>query len=256
MKTQWIESANGVRIAYDVSGSGPALMLLHGAGKDRADWHKLGYVKRLQEDFTVINVDLRGSGESDFLAEIADYEITKILTDLYAVADACQASHFAVWGYSLGGNIARYLGAWSGRITAAALVGVPFGPAVNAEFDRFIDEFTAKWGATAENYRTGNLAAGKRQAAIKGRIPVWVACFQAMRNWPAIAPGEMKCPTLLLAGSKNKAALPWVQEHASTLENTHVQVHLVEGLTHPQEFSQVALVFPQVHAFLAGSARE
>ena len=64
METQFITSPDGVRIAYDINGQGPALMLLHGAGKNKQDWHKVGYVKRLESDFTVITVDIRGSGET------------------------------------------------------------------------------------------------------------------------------------------------------------------------------------------------
>lgn len=250
MKTQFVESKDGTRIAYDVTGNGPALMLLHGAGKERRDWHKLGYVKRLQQDFTVITVDLRGSGESDFLVDIEDYVIEKIVADLYAVADACQVSHFAVWGYSLGGNIARYLGAWSDRIVAVAIIGISFGPAVDATFDQFIDEFIEKWGAMAGAYQAGDLSAGKRKTAVKGRIPVWVACFQAMRGWPSVSPVEMQCPTLLLAGSKNKSAIQWMDANRGGLDDTAVRVTVVDGLTHPQEFSQVEKIFSPVYEFL------
>jgi pimeloyl-ACP methyl ester carboxylesterase len=253
MKPQFAESIDGAHIAYDVTGSGPALMLLHGAGKGRRDWHKLGYVERLQQDFSVIAVDLRGSGESSFLANIEDYTIEKIIADLHAVADACQVSRFAVWGYSLGGNIARYLGAWSNRVTSVAMIGVPFGPAVDEAFDQFINEFVAKWGPQADAYRAGGLNAEKRQSVIKGRIPVWVACFQAMRKWPGISPGEMQCPTLLLAGSKNKSAIQWIDANRDVLEHARVRVEIVDGLNHPQEFSQVVRVFPQVYSFLRSS---
>ncbi len=250
MKPQFIESPDGTRIAYEVAGRGPALMLLHGAGKDRRDWHKPGYVERLQQDFTVISVDVRGSGDSDFLTNIEDYAIEKIVADLYAVADACQATRFAVWGYSFGGNIARYLVAWSERVVAAAVVGVPFGPAVNSEFDQFIHEFTVKWGPLADAYRAGALDAEKHQSAIKGRIPVWIACFQAMRQWPPIAPADVQHPTLLLAGSKNTSTVQWIETNRRALEDTQVQVKIVEGLNHLQEFSQVDRVFPRVNLFL------
>ena len=68
-------SVGGTRIAYDVTGSGSALMLLHGAGKTRRDWHKLGYVERLKDDFTVITADIRGTGDSDHLYDIVDYAL-------------------------------------------------------------------------------------------------------------------------------------------------------------------------------------
>lgn len=210
----------------------------------------MGYVERLKQDFTVISVDLRGTGDSDVLTAIEDYRIEKICQDVYAVADACQAQQFAVWGYSLGGNIARYLGAWSPRVTAIAVIGVPFGPAVDQAFDQFIDEFISKWGAQAEAYRTGKLSDEKRKSAIKGRIPVWVACFQAMRAWPSIDPGDLHCPALLLVGAKNKNTLQWVDTNRQALERAGVAIKIVAGLNHAQEFSQVEQVYPLVSSFL------
>ena len=252
MNTQFTTSADGTQIAYDLTGQGPALMLLHGAGKDRQDWHKLGYVERLKHDFTVITVDIRGSGQSQFLANIDDYRIEKICADIEAVAEACHVQEMYVWGYSFGGNIARYLGAWSERVKAIVMIGVPFGPAVDDEFDKFIDEFVTKWGALAEAYRSGALSGPKQQSAIKGRIPVWVACFQAMRAWPSIAPDAVRCPSMLLVGTGNKGVYKWVTSNRQALDKANVQIEVVEGLNHPQEFSKIEQVYPLVAPFLKG----
>jgi pimeloyl-ACP methyl ester carboxylesterase len=249
MTTQFIISKDGTRIAYDVTGKGPALVLLHGAGKTRRDWHKVGYVERLRDEFTVISIDLRGSGDSDYLADIADYAIEKICADIFAVADACDVQQFFVWGFSLGGNIARYLGAWSDRVIAMAVVGVPFGPAVDEEFDRYIDEFVEKWGPLAKAYNEGKLTEKKRQSAIKGRIPVWVACFQAMRDWPRVDPGDMGCPTMLVVGTKNKSVMKWAEANREALDKAAIHTEIIEGLGHQQEFSKIDQVFPIVRSF-------
>ena len=251
MKTQFAISADGARIAYDVTGQGPCLVLLHGGGQDRRGWHKLGYVDRLKRDFTVIAIDIRGSGQSEFLVDINDYDIDKICADVSAVAGACNAEQFVVWGYSFGGNIARYLGAWSERVKAIAVIGVPFGPAVGDEFAKFIDQFVAKWGALAEAYRTGAMSPAKQKSAVKGQIPALVACFQAMRDWPSIDPGEVRCPALLLAGSRNTGVMKWIAANRQALGRANVQVEIVDGLDHPQEFSQVEQVYPRVAPFLA-----
>lgn len=255
IQTQFAVSVDGTRIAYDLSGRGPFLILLHGAGKDRRDWHKLGYVERLRPEFTVVSVDLRGSGESDFLVNISDYAVEKICADVIAVADACDAGRFAVWGYSLGGNIARYLGAWSDRLSAIAMIGVPFGPAVDQQFDQFIDDFVQKWAGVADAYKAGDLSTAKHQSAVKGRIPVWVACFQAMRQWPAIEPDAVRCSAMLLVGTRNTSAFKWVISHRQSLEQANIHVEIVEGLSHPQEFTQVEQVFPAVSRFLQRHAR-
>jgi pimeloyl-ACP methyl ester carboxylesterase len=253
MSTQFITTSDGVRIAFDVIGQGPALMLLHGAGKTRKDWHRVGYVGRLKEDFRVINVDIRGSGESDCLTQIDDYAIEKICNDLEEVADACGVQQIGVWGYSFGGNIARYLGAWSNRVKAIAVIGVPFGRAVHEDFNRYIDEFIEKYGPLAKAYSEGALSEKKRKSAIKGRIPVWVACFQAMRGWPSIEAGDVDCATLLLAGTKNRSTLEWLKENDEALERAGVQVEIVEGLTHQQEFNQIDRVYPAVRSFFEGT---
>ncbi len=252
MATQYITTSDGVQIAYDVTGQGPALVLLHGAGKTRKDWHKVGYVGRLSKDFRVITVDIRGSGESDVLTQIDDYAIEKICKDLEEVMEACGEQQVGVCGYSFGGNIARYLGAWSNRVRAIAVIGVPFGPAVNEEFDRYIDEFIEKYGGLARAYADGRVSEKERKSAIKGRIPVWVACFQAMRDWPSIEAGEMGCAKLLLSGTRNKSAQEWIEENGKSLEEAGVQVEIVEGLTHQQEFSQIDRVYPIVRSFFEG----
>src|SRR5687768_13543220 len=58
-------AADGAKIAYDVAGTGPALLLVHGGGQTRQSWQQLGYVDRLKNRFTVITLDLRGHGDSD-----------------------------------------------------------------------------------------------------------------------------------------------------------------------------------------------
>ena len=250
MKTQFITSPDGVHLAYDVTGQGPALMLLHGAGKDRQDWKKAGYVKRLESDFTVITVDMRGSGESEFLTQSSDFTVEKICDDHYALADACEAERFAIWGYSFGGNIARYLGAWSDRISAIAVIGVPFGPAVDAAFDRFIDDYLEKYGHMASAYQDGEANQKKPKSKIKAHIPVFAACFQAMRDWPSIEPADLKCPAMLLAGTRNKNVMNYVEANRATLDSAGIQVEVIDGLNHQQEFSQIDQVFPVVSSFL------
>jgi pimeloyl-ACP methyl ester carboxylesterase len=253
MSTQFVTTSDGARIAYDVIGQGSALMLLHGAGKTRNDWHKVGYIDRLKEDFRIINIDIRGSGESDCLTRIDDYAIEKIYQDLVEVAEACGVKQMRVWGYSFGGNIARYLGAWSDRVKAIAVIGVPFGCVVQEEFDRYIDEFIEKYGPLARSYNEEKMSVKQHKSAIKGRIPVWVACFQAMRGWPSIEANDVNCAALLLAGTKNRSVLEWLKENEESLEKTRVRIEIVKGLTHQQEFSQIDRVYPIVRSFFENS---
>lgn len=249
MKANQIVSPDGTCIAYDVAGQGPYLVLLHGAGKTRKDWHTAGYVDQLKQDFTVVTLDIRGTGDSDKPLTAADYAIEKICADITAVADACGAKKFGVWGFSFGGNIARYLGAWSRRVTAIAVIGVPFGFAVDAKFDQYIAELENKWGDAVRAYNAGKLSEKERKELLKRQLPVWLPCFQAMRTWPAVEPEAVHCPVLLLVGTRNKDTLTWVESHRPTLDRAKVRVEIVEGLNHNQEFSEVEKVLPVVRPF-------
>jgi len=53
-------SSDGIRIAYEVHGTGPVLLLLHGFSNDRSLWAKHGRIAHLQPAFTVITMDMRG----------------------------------------------------------------------------------------------------------------------------------------------------------------------------------------------------
>jgi pimeloyl-ACP methyl ester carboxylesterase len=65
MNTSFVVAPDGTHSAYDVTGKGSAIILLHGGWHTRQHWHDVGYVKQLKNNFTVITIDIRGNGESD-----------------------------------------------------------------------------------------------------------------------------------------------------------------------------------------------
>src|SRR6266545_2573223 len=125
VNTKFVTAKDGTKIAYEVSGSGPAIMLLHGAGQTRQEWQRTDYVKRLSPQFTVITVDLRGNGESDKPTKVEAYAIDRLTEDLLAVADAAGAQRFHVWGFAYGAVVGRYLAARSDRVRAMVYIGMP-----------------------------------------------------------------------------------------------------------------------------------
>ena len=97
---QLVAAADGTGIAYEVSGSGPPIVLLHGITEDHHAWAPV--VDRLRPDFTCIALDARGHGESDVAA--IDYEPLTFAGDIATVVDAVELSGPPVLvGHSLGG---------------------------------------------------------------------------------------------------------------------------------------------------------
>jgi len=252
--TSFAVSRDGVRVAYDLTGTGPTLMLLHGGGQSRRVWHELGYVGRLRDHFTVVTVDIRGNGESDSPIDVEAYSIDHLEDDVLSVADAVGETRFSVWGYSYGGNIARYLPAHSDRVTKLVMIGVPFGAAAPAEFRAYAVNLRTKWTPTIEAHRAGRLSLESlsEQDRIwwqKGNIPSTVAQLSAILNWPPVQPSDLQCPTLWVMGTDNETAMRSLKEYQQSLSATNVTAHLLPGLAHDEELKRIDDVLATMRDF-------
>ena len=157
MNTFFATSPDGTRVAYDCLGAGPAILLVHGGGGNRQEWHSTGYVSRLQDGFTVITLDLRGHGESGQPTAPADYTTDKMGQDILAVADACGVERFALWGMSFGGKVSRYLAVQSERVSKLVLIGTPLGLGVSGERRQETIDFCAHWPPIVQAQSQGRL---------------------------------------------------------------------------------------------------
>lgn len=93
-------SKDGTIIAYEQSGSGPALILVSAALADRSGNRRLA--QYLSDQFTVINYDRRGRGAS---GNTSPYVIEKEVEDIAALVDASGGSAF-LFGSSSGSVLA------------------------------------------------------------------------------------------------------------------------------------------------------
>ncbi|MDJ0752289.1 MAG: alpha/beta hydrolase [Ardenticatenaceae bacterium] len=260
-QTSFAATTDGLHIAYDVSGEGPFLMLLHGGGgsQSRRKWHEVGYVSRLHDQFTVITMDIRGHGESDKPTDPNSYTIDQMCDDVLAVADACEAKQFVLWGYSFGGNIGRFLATRSNRVTRFIVIGIPFGPAAGGSFRQFIDEFQLKWKPVVDLHAQDqliltNLSEEDRGIWQRVDIPVMLAWLTAMLDWPENHPGELRCPTLWLSGSKNEGTIASMDSYSDSVNQTNVEIQIIEGLNHQQEFDEIDRVLPVLLEYSLGNS--
>lgn len=99
-------TVNGVDLYYEKSGSGPAIILLHGNGESGKVFDKL--VPQLETDFTVYNVDSRCQGRSGEASEIS-YEL--MAEDMAAFITALNIEKPIFYGFSDGGNVGLILAA-------------------------------------------------------------------------------------------------------------------------------------------------
>ena len=97
--TGTVTSADGTEIAYERSGSGPPLVLVHGGTLDRRAWDLADVRASLAEDATVYAIDRRGRGGS---GDAEEYEPEREFEDVAAVVESIDEP-VTLLGHSSGG---------------------------------------------------------------------------------------------------------------------------------------------------------
>ncbi|MEC9453498.1 MAG: alpha/beta hydrolase [Alphaproteobacteria bacterium] len=94
-------TSDGLKLFYEDQGSGEPLVLVHGFGQDSSAW--VDVADSYARFFRVINVDLRGGGQS----EVPDqsYTAQDLATDIVNLADVLDVERIHFCGFSLGGAI-------------------------------------------------------------------------------------------------------------------------------------------------------
>ncbi len=80
---------DGVKIYYEVHGSGPTLLLTHGYSSTSAMWQ--GQIAALSKHHTLVLWDMRGHGQSDYPDDPAAYSEALTVADMAALLDAVGA---------------------------------------------------------------------------------------------------------------------------------------------------------------------
>jgi pimeloyl-ACP methyl ester carboxylesterase len=101
--------ANGVRLHYLRSGSGPTLVLLHGWPEWSHVWRPV--LERIAGEFDLVAPDFRGFGDSQktSLAPTKDATPEILAADILALADALGLKRFGLVAHDIGGFVTPML---------------------------------------------------------------------------------------------------------------------------------------------------
>ncbi len=91
------------RICVDIAGDGPLLVLLHGIGGNKLNWHL--QLPEFSKYFTTVAWDARGYGGSDDYE--GDLEFSDFARDLERVLEYFGAKKAHICGLSMGGRVAQ-----------------------------------------------------------------------------------------------------------------------------------------------------
>ncbi len=260
-------SKDGTRIAYDVTGQGPALILVAGAFSYRNFPGQVQLAGLLAKSYTVYNYDRRGRGDS---GDASSYAIEREIEDLQAIVDAAGGSAY-VWGLSSGAVLALEAAARGVPMTKLALHEPPFivsqsDPKPPADFvqhvttliaaDRRADAiryFMTK-GMGAPSFVVGLMrimpGVWKRLTAVAHTLPydaALLADYIGGQPLPADRWSGVSMPALVLEGTESPASL---RHAAAALAEALPSARLSskKGLGHTRQLN-AALIAAELNGF-------
>lgn len=230
-----VVSQDGTHIAYERSGMGPPLVLVHGTGIDHTYWTPL--IPELERHFTVYALDRRGRGHS---GDAEPYAIQREFEDVAALVDSIPET-VGLFGHSYGAACSLEAALRTGHVHKLALyeppihttVQVAYPPDILERFHALIRAGKAE-EALLMTYETGETST--EELNLLRSQPNWQARISAAHTIPrevasvrnySFDPGrfeELKLPTLLLLGS---LSIPFYKAATEMLHASLSQSQLV-----------------------------
>jgi pimeloyl-ACP methyl ester carboxylesterase len=245
-----VVSKDGTRIAFDVSGKGPALILVGGAFEQRAfdsETSQLAALPLLSERFTVYHYDRRGRGDS---TDTLPYAVEREVEDIGALIAQAGGSVY-LYGISSGAAFAFQAAlALSNNVKKLALYEPPYNDDAEAR---------KRWNEYYKAVRRAGEEGRKREAVelfmgLMGVTPEQLEEMHQYPQWsqwegigqtlayeaealgeeaavPRQAASQLRVPTLVMAGSES---YPFMLTTAEALAKTipNGEYRRLEGQTH------------------------
>jgi pimeloyl-ACP methyl ester carboxylesterase len=221
-----VTSKDGTKLVVDVSGSGPAIVLVSGGSVDRGA--NAGLAEVLSSDFTVHNYDRRGRGDS---GDTLPYAVEREIEDIEAVIAAAGGSA-SLYGSSSGAGLAFEAAAAGAPVDKLVLWEPPYNldpagrPPADAveQLDRMVAE--GRRGDAATYFMVDMVRMPADFAAFAKTQPWWPAqeaiahtlAYDArvMKGYavPIETAATIAVPTLILTGG---ASFPFFKPTAEAL---------------------------------------
>ena len=258
-----VTSSDGTAIAYDMSGKGPAVILVGGALQDRMGNAQLAAL--LAPHFTVFNYDRRGRGDS---GDTAQYEVKHEIEDLEVLINEAGGSAF-VFGSSSGANLALEAAAQGLNITKLALWEPNFivndgRPPLPEDYVEQLTEMVSsdRRGEAVEYFMTKAVGLPVEFVTPMRNMPMWKGMEAEAHTlaydgtivrdnmagnpvlaeqWPSVT-----VPTLVIDGGETQ----WMSEGAQAIADAlpYAQRRILKGQTHDVDPEALAPVLEEFFA--------
>jgi pimeloyl-ACP methyl ester carboxylesterase len=245
--------SRGFMIHYEVTGTGPPLVLVPGTMSSAAQWTLFGYIAELTDEFRAIAVDPLGHGRSDKPHAPDAYAAAEVTADLLAVLDAEGLERATVWGYSRGGWLACLLAAAHPERVERIAIGGFASHAHEAEVP-----LLSGW---VEHLGRGDWDAFWRTFGVEDRAPlkpieeendpqaVAAAVAGSLQPTREVDLRAIQCPSVHYVGGED-----WIVDHVrADAAMLDAPFHVLPGRTHLTAFADAAQALAVVRPGLAAT---
>ena len=261
---------DGVALEVTDTGSGPALLLVHGFGGAKEDF--ADHVDALAGRHRVVTFDHRGHGESDDPPGVSAYSLDRMATDVLGVVDTLGIDGFRLLGHSMGGMVARrFVLAHPSRVDALVLMDTSPGPvpgidpqladlAAQVALDDGKDVLRPMLDAagtleTPAYLRLLEERPGYREfedykwASLSGVM--WAAMAREIVHQPnqLALLAKVRCPTLVIVGAEDESFVEPSRQMAAVIPGAELVV--VPDAGHSPQFENPRVWLEALEGFLA-----
>lgn len=241
---------NGIKVYYEIYGTGEPLLLLHGNGAAIGSFSS--QIPELSKHFKVIAVDSRAQGKSTD----SDAEITYALmaSDMSALIDQLHLGSVDVVGWSDGGNIGLELAlAHPEQVKKLVTFGANY---THVDYEAPPDKIVMQPDdPRLQNTKAAIAVAAKSRPQLSPAVQKKLS--DLMEKYPNITTAQLqtiKTPVLVVAGDHDAIKL---EQTISLFRNLpHAQLWIVPGATHFVAMEQPETVNREIIAFLTTPYRD
>lgn len=237
---------------WEVTGTGPPLVLSHGAIESSRSWADV--VAALEHNFTVVTYDARGRGQCQ--APTSGFTYADLADDVQRLADRLRLGPLFHAGHSMGGRVAfEHAIANPASVRALAVISAraepPGGSARDALRTLARDVRTHGAQAAAALWEAPGSTTYERARAISAcnSVEGTVGALEALLAADSLLPRlcQIDCPTLCVAGERDGGYVAAAQTIAEVLPRARLRI--LQGVGHFPNLECPRLLAQELRSF-------
>ncbi|MFY1045728.1 alpha/beta fold hydrolase [Chryseobacterium sp. GP-SGM7] len=215
------KEVNGIKMYYEIYGSGKPLVLIHGgAGSIRFDFKEI--IPKLENKFQLIGIDLQNHGMTEHRNIPETFE--QDTKDVASLLKEIKIEKASFWGFSNGGNTVMQIAHLFPDLVEKLIVASAFYKKTGMIDGFFEGMENVTLESMPESLKNNFLELNSDQSALKNMFEKDSKRMQTFEDWSEDLLKGIKSPTLFISGDKDVMKPEHVVEMWRLVENSQLMI--------------------------------